>query len=51
MKSYNVGAFAFASTLAGMIMLNLALSTYFLVKGDGVYNYNIGSRCVRVDVA
>lgn len=44
-RSYNVGAFAFASSLAGMIVLNLSLSTYFLVNGDGDYNYNIGSRC------
>ena len=44
-RSYNVGAFAFASSLAGLIMLNLALSTYFLVQGDGEYNYNIGGRC------
>lgn len=44
MKNFNVGGYAYATALALLIMLNLSLSTYFLVKGDGVYNYNIGSR-------
>lgn len=44
MRSFNVGAYSYATVLAGLIACNLSLSTYFLVEGDGVYNYNIGSR-------
>ncbi len=27
-----------------MVACNFVVSTYFLIKGDNVYNYNIGSR-------
>jgi len=41
---YNRGAYAYATAVTIMVALNFAVSTYFLIKGDGVYNYNIGSR-------
>lgn len=43
---FNVGAYAYASTLMFMIVCNLTLSTYFLLEGDGYYNYSLGSRTI-----
>jgi hypothetical protein len=43
---YNRGAFYFALAVGILIVLNFALTTDFLVKGDEVYNYNLGSRTI-----
>ena len=43
---YNRGAFYFALAVGCCIIINFGMSTDFLVNGDGVYNYNLGSRTI-----
>jgi len=44
--TYNGGAYAYAATVTVCIMINFIISAVFVLKGDGTYNYNIGSRTV-----
>jgi hypothetical protein len=43
---YNRGAFYFALAVGCCIVINFGLSADFLINGDGVYNYNLGSRTI-----
>ena len=43
---YNRGAFYFALAVGCCIAINFGMSSKFLIKGDGVYNYNLGSRTI-----
>jgi hypothetical protein len=45
-SGYNKGAFYFALAVGCCIIINFGISTDFLINGDGVYNYNLGSRTV-----
>ena len=45
-RGYNKGAFYFALAVGCCIVINFGLSTDFLINGDGVYNYNLGSRTI-----
>ena len=45
-KGYNSTAFAYAAAVMLSVMCNFGISTYFLIKGDEFYNYNIGSRTI-----
>ena len=45
-KGYNRTAFAYACAVMLSVMCNFGVSTYFLIKGDEFYNYNIGSRTI-----
>lgn len=43
---YNRGCFYFALSVAILIVVNFGMSTDFLINGDEVYNYNLGTRTV-----
>ena len=43
---YNRGAFYFALAVATFIIINFGMTTDFLINGDEVYNYNLGSRTI-----
>jgi hypothetical protein len=43
---YNRGAFYFALAVATSIVINFGITTDFLINGDELYNYNIGSRTI-----
>lgn len=43
---YNRGAFYFALAVGTCIVINFGMTTDFLIKGDEVYNYNLGSRTI-----
>ena len=43
---YNRGAFYFALAVATFIVINFGMTTDFLINGDEVYNYNLGSRTI-----
>jgi hypothetical protein len=45
-KEYNRAAYGYALAVMSSVIVNFAISTYFLIKGDQFYNYNIGSRTV-----
>lgn len=45
-KAYNATAYAYAQAVMFMVLCNFAISTYFLINGDGYYVYNIGSRTI-----
>ena len=43
---YNRGAFYFALAVGSSVFINFIISTDFLINGDEVYNYNLGSRTI-----
>jgi hypothetical protein len=43
---YNRGAFYFALAVGSSVVINFIISTDFLINGDEVYNYNLGSRTI-----
>ncbi len=45
-KEYNRSAYGYAVAVMFCIVVNFAVSTYFLMEGDEFYNYNIGSRTI-----
>ena len=45
-KSYNRQAYGYAVAVMTLIVCNFGVSTYFLIKGDQFYCYNIGSRTI-----
>ena len=43
---YNLGAFIMASLIMTFIVINFGVSTDFLINGDQLYNYNLGTRTI-----
>jgi hypothetical protein len=43
---YNRGAFYFALAVGSSVVINFIISTDFLINGDELYNYNLGSRTI-----
>jgi hypothetical protein len=44
--SYNLGAFIMASLVMTFVVINFGVSADFLIEGDGVYNYSLGTRTI-----